>query len=199
MSRCSNLTTFVSAILAVISSQAIFIAASVAAVGSTPVRVVNPANDPALTRDVDNPATRPFAKRLCLSTAPAAPCNTAVPALSDSFSVPATTSAGETVKRLVIEHVSGICIGSARTTEVDLTAANGARTNPPTGDNFSINVFPMAVAQFAGATGANSVQAFAQQARIYYDPGMTVTLSFDFAQGGVLNCRVQLNGYFVVQ
>src|SRR5688572_16814048 len=73
----------------------------------------------------------------------------------------------------------------------------GTLANPDTGDNFSTNRFPLAVAQFLQAPGVNGAQVFAQTARIYLDPGDTVSMSFDFVAAGALLCRAQLNGHFV--
>lgn len=170
-----------------------------AQLGSTPVRVVNPPTAPALTRDVDNPATRPFSKLLCLTDiAGACGASTAQPNLPASFVVPSVTSTGQPVKQLVIEFVSGRCVGTGRSTFVEIVSRpGGSLANPDTGDNFSRNTFPLAVAQFLDAPGVNGVQAFAQAARIYLDPGDTVSMSFDVVTAGVRVCRAQLNGHFV--
>ena len=173
-----------------------------AVVGSTPVRIVNPATDPALTRDVDSPANRPFAKRLCQSDiSTGCTANVTFPAVPSSFIVPTTTAGGESVKQLVIEFVSGECVGTRRSTGVDIFArpSTGILTNPDTGDNFSRNNFPLAVAQFLQPGGVNGVQAFAQSARIYFNPGATVSIGFNSVVGGVSACNAQLNGYFVVK
>ena len=151
--------------------------------GSTPVRVINPATAPALTRDVDNPATRPFSKQLCLTDIAGA----------------CITNTGQTVKQLVIEFVSGLCVGTGRSTFVEIANRPvGGFATSDAGDNYSTNRFPLAVAQFLQAPGVNGAQAFAQAARIYLNPGNTVSMSFDFVASGVLVCRAELNGHFVV-
>jgi hypothetical protein len=166
--------------------------------GSTPVRVINPATAPALIRDVDNPATRPFSKLLCATDIPTA-CDAALtqPDLPRSFVVPAITNTAQPVKQLVIEFVSGTCIGTARATFVEIARRPGAFTSSDAGDNFSTNRFPLAVAQFLSGGAVNGSQAFAEAARIYFNPGDTVAMTFDFATAGNTVCRAQLNGHFV--
>ena len=134
-----------------------------------------------------------FAKRFCFGTIP----NVCVPAAPESFTVPAITAGGQTVKELVIDFVSGICVGSARTTFVRIRAIDGPEIVADTGDNYSFNYIPVSVAQFASELGQNSSQALAEQTRITFVPGMLVDFSLDFAKAGEMACRVQLNGHFV--
>lgn len=76
------------------------------------------------------------------------------------------------MKRLVSDFVSGTCVGTARAAFVDLSARpSGALANPDTGDNFSDNFFPPAVAQFISPAGGNGVQSCAQATPIFLDPG----------------------------
>ncbi|MEJ5999317.1 hypothetical protein [Paucibacter soli] len=158
------------------------------ALGSTPVR------------DVDQAANRPFAKTLCVTNSFDPLCASELPAKAGAFVVPAQTAGGEVVKRLVIEYVSGGCAGTGRATFVQIRALPAAAlSNPNTGDNFVTADFPMSVAQFAGGVNVNSAQAFAQVARLYFDPGSTVTMSFDMAAAGLQLCHAHLSGYFVVQ
>lgn len=150
------------------------------------------------------PTTMPFAKSLCVTNIPGVCDATASrPALPDSFVVPATTAGGEPVKGLVIEFVSGTCVGTGRSTFVEITGNPGAGVpiNPNTGDNFSSNRLPLSVAQFLPPAGVvvNGSQAFAQSTRMYFDPGTNVATNFDIVVGGQIVCRSQLNGHFVVQ
>ncbi len=152
---------------------------------------------PALTRDVDNPASQPFAKLLCIGPNP---CPFGGDPSPTSFTVPAATAAGVPVKRLVISFVSGNCVGTGRSTEVFLRGLpEGAKVIANTGDNFTDNHFPLALAQYAPAPGINAVAAFASPAQIIYAPGTTVSISYDRAAAGEIYCRAQLNGYFVTQ
>jgi hypothetical protein len=170
-------------------------------VSNTPnVFVTNNAASPVMARDVQNPANNPFAKELCLTNIVGA-CDAiaSLPARPSSFVVPAVTDSGAAVKQLVIEFVSGTCGGTARTTFVEISSRPvGALTNPDTGDNFATNRIPVAVSQFLSGAGVNGAQGFSQATKIYIAPGATVRISFDFAQGGEMVCRAQLNGHFVL-
>jgi hypothetical protein len=154
----------------------------------------------ALVRDADHPAFNPFVKELC--NGPAG-CITKVGLhgvpLSNSFVVPAATSTGAPVKRLVIDFVSGECSGgTGRATEVILLADSlpAAGATADTGDNFLQNFFPLALAQYAQA-GVTAVASFATPVRIMLNPGMTVSVANNLDVSGPLYCKAQLNGYFV--
>lgn len=166
---------------------------------ATPVVVVNSELDPALTRDVENPANRPFAKTLCLTDiSGACGAGPTQPALPSEFTVPAVTNTGEPVQQLVIEFVSGTCVGLGRSTFVEIASrSSDGFDNPATGDNFTRNRFPLAVAQFLQPPGVNGAQAFAQSTKIYLAPDMIVRISFDVVAAGGIACRAQLNGHFV--
>jgi hypothetical protein len=119
--------------------------------------------------------------------------------LPGSFVVPAVTDTGEPVKHLVTEFVSGICVGTGRSTFVQIASRpSGTLANPDTGDNFSTNRFPLSLAQFLPAPGVNGAQAFAHPARIYLDPGASVSMNYDVVAAGALVCRAQLHGHFAV-
>jgi len=136
-----------------------------------------------------------FAKHFCFGTIPGA----CVPAVPAAFTVPAITADGQAVKELVIDFVSGVCVGTARTTFVEIRAVNGTEIAADTGDNFSYNYIPVEVAQFADTLGVNAAQGLAQRTVITFVPGTAVELSFNFVKAGDMNCRVQLNGHFVTQ
>jgi len=176
------------------------VSGSVSITGQPNVFVTNTAANPVVTRDVQNPANDPFAKELCL-TVVAGVCDASgsLPARPSSFVVPTVTDSGAAVKQLVIEFVSGICIGTARTTFVEISSRPiGALTNPDTGDNFTTNRIPVAVSQFLQGAGVNGAQGFSQATKIYIAPGATVAMSFDFVLAGQMACRAQLNGHFVL-
>jgi hypothetical protein len=152
-----------------------------------------------LPRSITPVYSEPFAKLLCVQNIPS-DCNPYSSALvaPPSFTVPAKTASGKNVKQLVVNFVSGSCVGTGRTTELLLY---GEPSTPillaDSGDNFSQNVVPMAVAQFNDVPGQNAVQAFAQQTQLVYLPGTVVSASYDYVNGGLVRCRAQLNGYFV--
>jgi hypothetical protein len=103
------------------------------------------------------------------------------------------------VKRLVIDFVSGYCAGTGRADFVKiLSRPSGALTTHDTGDNFTDNYFPLAVAQFIAPVGVNGVASFAQMTRIYLDQGVEVSISADIAASGSLSCKAHLSGHFVV-
>jgi hypothetical protein len=152
-----------------------------------------------LLRSVTPVYSEPFAKLLCVQNIPG-DCNPYSSALvvPPSFTVPAKTASGKNVKQLVVNFVSGSCVGTGRTTELLLNAEpNVPILLADSGDNFSENVVPMAVAQFNDMPGQNAVQAFAQRTQLVYLPGTVVSASYDAAMGGLMRCRAQLNGYFV--
>ena len=164
------------------------------------VEVVNSADKPALTRDVQNPANNPFAKNLCFADiAGACDASPSLPARPASFVVPTVTDSGGAVKQLVIEFVSGTCVGPGRTTFVEISSRPiGMLNNPDTGDNFTRNRIPVAVAQFLQPPGINGAQGFSQATKIYIAPGATVAISFDVVAAGGMACSAQLNGHFVL-
>ena len=125
--------------------------------------------------------------------------NQTSPALPQSFTVPIATALGEPVKELVIEFISGDCVGTARATELLIFGTLGAPQVAGTGDNFTVNKIPMAVAQFNDTLNVNAVQAFAQATKVTYAPRTMISLGFDRAKGGATACRVQFNGHFVTR
>jgi hypothetical protein len=156
-------------------------------------------NTPLSVTDTTASHRVPFAKMLCASnidTCLTTVVNGTTPTLPQTFVAPATTASGDAVKELVVEFVSGSCSGSARTAGVFIEANPGTLQVANTGDSFSVNVIPMAVAQFNDVPGGNGVQAFAQQTQITYAPGTTIGVTFDFAKAGGLRCLVQLNGHY---
>ncbi len=163
---------------------------------NTPLPVT--ANSPLPVRAADNRV--PFTKLLCVPTGGgcAQILSSGFVTLDGSFVVPDTTSSGKSVQQLVIEYVSGTCVGTARSTFVQLTGVPaGALEQADTGDNFSRNIVPLEVAQFLQAAGVNGAQAFGQKTQIAYAPGTKIEITFDFVAAGVMSCKAQLNGYFV--
>ena len=146
----------------------------------------------------------PFVKLLCVSTV-GPPCISSAagptPPLPSFFNVPTATASGDAVKELVVEFVTGNCVGTARTTEVFIDARPGTQTLQvaDTGDNFSANKFPMSVAQFNDTLNQNADQTFAQQTQMTYVPGTTVSINFSIQKSGSMQCAVQLNGHFVTR
>jgi len=76
---------------------------TVRAVVSTLVTVANTPANPVPNRDVDNSANFPFSSEVCIGDA------NFCQGVTDGFTVPAATSSGVPVKRLIIESISGAC------------------------------------------------------------------------------------------
>ncbi len=129
-----------------------------------------------------------FTKRLCIP-------NFCTPASPSSFTVPAATAGGETVKELVVDFVTGLCTGTGRLSNMELFTPNG--TIADTGDSFSTQYFPFAETQYNSALGLNGVQSFSQPTHFTYVPGTVVSTTFSIVQAGQNFCRIQLNGHFV--
>ncbi len=165
---------------------------------------VNVVNTPLSVTDTIGSHRVPFVKLLCTNNI-GPPCVSsaggATPALPSFFIVPTATASGDAVKQLVVEFVTGNCVGTARTTEVFIDARPGTQTLQvaDTGDNFSANKFPLSVAQFNDTLNQNADQAFAQQTQMTYVPGTTVSINFSIQKSGSMQCAVQLNGHFVTR
>ena len=139
-----------------------------------------------------------FKKTLCLSDATAALCQATTPPLPSSFIVPGLIGK-KRVQQLVIEFISGACVGVGRASSVFLSAKPaGASVTDDAGDNFISNTFYLPYSQFIAAEG-NGVQSFSQPAKIYWSSGDSVTLERDSAQAGAMRCTVALNGYYEVR
>jgi len=151
-----------------------------------PVTVGNPADDPVLTRNVDNPANEPFEFSLCESSGSyAAYC----PAGSESYPVPATSyTTGRPVRRLVVEFVSGDCQATATTYVVKFSLI---RTFSGGGYGNGHSFVPVNV----GAPGGNSY-VFSQLTRLYYNPGESVTAGVSRI-GVDQRCLSTVSGYLV--
>ncbi len=109
---------------------------AVHAVVSTLVTVANTAANPVGSRNVDNPATYPYSANLCIGFN-GGHCDPSTPQV---FVVPANTSTGLPVKRLVLQAVSGSCQGDPAT----IALLDGVQINsfaPPDTINPSSRVF----------------------------------------------------------
>lgn len=138
-----------------------------------------------------------FSKRLCNSNITTAPCDAMQPALPISFTV-VSKIGYKKVNKLVIDFVSGACTGDGRADYISIESTpNGdTKKNPESGDNFSNNLFYFAPNQYIAPAGSNGVQVFSQAAKIYLNPGNTVTLEHDSAASGVQRCVAELNGHY---
>jgi len=90
-----------------LTSLAVFSPRTVHAITATLVQVVNTSSTPV---PIEETATR-FGAALCLQTGSISNAYNQCPAPTNNatFTVPSTTSTGATVRRLVVENVSGFC------------------------------------------------------------------------------------------
>jgi hypothetical protein len=159
--------------------------------GSVPV--TNPAGSPLLVQVLNPRDDEPFQSLLCHQTGdlstPRCP-----PTLADHFTVPSATSTGLPVRRLIIEHVSGLCSGTALASSPLLDASLSEA--PPNGRARSLNFFVPVLNEPASATSLAS-QTFAQPVRIYADPGTNVSVREGSSGGTFTVCQYQITGHFV--
>lgn len=154
--------------------------------GST-VTVDNTDNNPVPVREVNNPGNNPFKTALCVEFG-GLTCPSGEPR---SITVPTTTPTGQTVKRIVIEYVSGICTVTLNPTatfgEVGVVNVQAALASSRTAHFF----FPRAI------PGANS-DGFSSATRIYGDPGGSVGVDFGVLVNlSTAQCRVSITGRLV--
>jgi hypothetical protein len=98
------------------------------ALAATLVQVTNTPLAPVPNADVNTPGDEPFQTHICASFPTGSfPCASTTP---ESFAVPSITSDGFTVKRLVIENISGFCgvSGEQGITLVQLGFSTSANT-----------------------------------------------------------------------
>jgi hypothetical protein len=153
-------------------------AAQVVAQGIKPLLVLvgNTDSNPVPVKDVGAQATEPFHRELCL-TIGAGNCQ----GVSSFFAVPETTASGRPVRRLVIEYASGGAVPGLTVLEPQLKTTLG-------GTLVRHHVVPVVLPQ--GWTG------FAQQTRIYADPGTFVSFGGTFDGAGPFFTAV--SGYLEV-
>jgi hypothetical protein len=173
---------------------------AVHAVVSTLVTVANTAANPVASRNVDNPATYPFSANLCIAINGGV-CD---PSLSQVFVVPANTSTGVAVKRLVLQGVSGDCQGDPAT--IGLT--DGVQISsfaPPDNVNPTSPIFhAYQISSVLGTSPRTGDFPFSGQIYIYAAPGDTVHSDVFFGSTtpfapGAVRCGVYLTGYLVTQ
>jgi hypothetical protein len=163
--------------------------------GTPTVTVGNAETSPVLTRDVDRPSNEPFSPGICMFNDfdGVNPCESN---LHSGFVVPSTTS-GKTVKRMVIEFVSGSCEMSRSDTfllslelGIDATLASG-RTH---------YLVPVSV---PNVSGGPNFYAIAQQTRIFVNPGQTVSIGAGLRGASAdqwdMVCHFQVEGSLITQ
>jgi hypothetical protein len=163
--------------------------------GTPTVTVGNAETSPVLIRDVDHPANEPFSAATCSENNSGGLPQPCLPDLHRSFVVPTTVS-GKTVKRLVIEYISGHCEGTPGTYLLDLRV--GVDVSLASG-----RIHHLVPVLLPNVNGAGNVYAVAQQTRIYVDPGKDVDVGWgairSAAGDNALVCNVQIDGSLVTQ
>jgi hypothetical protein len=144
------------------------------------------AQAPRFVRDVDNPATEPFQSFLCWSEGT---MFTQCPPDGNTFTIPSSTSSGATVKRFVFEYLSGSCQSGPG------IAITGVYLIIPAG-GVGHNVVPVNVTAYPNL---ENDYAFAQQTRLYANPGQTVQIGISRIGGPIDTCIMSFSGYFVTQ
>jgi hypothetical protein len=158
---------------------------------STLVQVVNTPANPVPNADVNAPGEEPFQTALCLAI-PGGSC----PSLPFNFVVPATTSDGLTVKRLVIEEMNVVCTITGTASHIQTYMPTLMNENQVNGEAHVANTYlPLS----PSSPGNSSVLVSSLAARAYADPGTTVEpyLFGDIGVGSSLTCTYNVAGYFV--
>lgn len=154
----------------------------------SPVTVGNAATNPVLTRDIDNPANEPYEFILCASAGSS--LSTCFPR-SETFAN-TTPFSGKTIKRFVAEYVSGKCDTTADTHIVDVDVIRQFSDGlVGMGHHF----VPVSV---AGSPGFGEY-VFAQQTRLYRNPGETMAPGVSYWGDGNYSCLFSVSGYYVTQ
>ena len=158
------------------------------ALAATMVQVVNTSASPVPSVDVNTPAEEPFQTILCKSAGSfSGDCST-----PENFAVPSTTTDGLTVKRLVIENVSGEC-GVGGTTQIQAMAVSTfVSENTVNGETQAVALITVPPAVVPGAVMFNG------PTRMYADPGATVGL-LPYVSGIDLICGVFVNGHLITK
>jgi hypothetical protein len=150
------------------------------------ITVGNPATNPVLVRDVDNPANNTFESYVCRSGGSyAGNCSPG----SDTVTIPTATNSGAPAKMLVIDNVSGTCSaapgGEIINVQFDIPYGGYAHFLVP------ITTF---------SSGSEIDYAFAQETRLYAAPGQPVTVGTQRHTGSPdYYCLLQFTGHFVTQ
>lgn len=135
---------------------------------------------PLFVRNVNEPADEPFQTELCFPPSSSV-CQSR--GVGSSFTVPTTASSGLTVKRMVVEYVSGTCFGGLQYFEAQvLSTVNG-------GDLVRHHLVPV-----PGEPGWLNI---AQPVRIYADPATTVRISG--TTNGLGACSMAVSGHLVAR
>jgi hypothetical protein len=143
------------------------------------VIVGNTAQEPVPVRDANAPANEQFQQEFCFPPSSSYCQNQGA---GNGMTVPATTSTGRSVRRLVLEYASGTCFNGLEFMEVQLlTSAAGG---------------PLVRHHLVPVPGSPGWTNIAQTTRLYADPGSQVR--FSGTTNGLGACGLALSGHFVL-
>lgn len=143
----------------------------------------------------------PFEAALCHSFG--ATQGTLCGAQSSSFVVPSTTAAGAPVKRLVVEHVSGICAGENTPLIAAILTGPFVADAVPNTAGTMFHYFPLTLETTGPGPSSLTEQdySFGGPTRIYFDPGVTVNQLTELFEPSNVDafCLAQVEGTLVTQ
>jgi len=158
------------------------------------VEVANTPANPVPNADVNAPGEEPFQTQICLTT----PTTDACGSTPGDFVVPATTSDGLSIKRLVIEQISASCSKTGTITSLQAYLSFQMNENQVNGSAFP-GIIYLPFTPTPGNLGAeNPVSSIA--VRAYADPGTTVTEYQQWKATALpvsLTCNYTVAGHYV--
>lgn len=153
---------------ALVAAFLIFLAPKTAhAVVATLVQVTNTSTNPVPTAEVNDPGEEPFQTQICLAfPAGSFPCSSGT---VENFAVPTVTSDGLTVKRLVVENISGFCfVGGSQTINLVLLVFSTLANSINSIEQESLVQTSTSIGSFAGLSHVSFPTP------VYADPGTSV-------------------------
>jgi len=162
------------------------------------VQVANTASNPVLNRDIDRSENEPFSTSLCYGNGGAFPCYLGESQPS-SFVVPSTTSDGSAVSELVIDYVDGSCATTAGGVLTDVVIGTSASRNTVNSISFVDHFFTLLQNPNITASNQGHIFTWSTPARIFADPGSSVSFVADSQIETNFGCTVNLTGHLARQ
>ena len=165
---------------------------------ATLVQVTNTAANPVLNRDIDRSENQPFSTSLCYGSGGAFPCYLGESQPS-SFVVPSTTSDGSAVAELVIDYVDGSCSATAGGVLIDVVIGTSVSKNTVNSIGSAYHFFPLLQNPNITASNQGHIFTWSAPARIFADPGSTVSFVADSQIDTTFGCTVNVTGHLARQ
>ncbi len=156
------------------------------AVVATLVQVANTTSNPVPNADVNGPGQEVFQTQICISTQSSSCFSSPT-----SFVVPASTSDGASVKRLVLTTVTGTCSSNQQPG----TSLLESFIEISAGGTSLLYTSPLQLSPGSFSAANNFQYAIMGPAPLYADPGTTVGAFSTAADRSV--CTYDLAGYYV--